>query len=381
MEFLEKNGRRVLPTVQYAGGVIRIIDQSLLPQQEVIISVEDVAEMAECIVNMKIRGAPAIGIAAAFGILLSVENCLRMEMGPPEGGFFDQNREMRPFPGGQADPDRMREEAMKASRILEKTRPTAVNLFWAIRRMRAVISDQSISDPLDLAGRLSGEAFNIYNRELEREFRIGDHGAPLIEDGMSVMTHCNAGGLATAGYGTALGVLNRAREKGRKFSVFAGETRPLLQGARLTAWELIGRDIEVTLLCDNAAPSLFRSGEVDAVIVGADRIAANGDVVNKVGTLGLAVLCHRYGKPFYVAAPRSTFDLSLDSGEVIPIEIRLGEEVTVYQGNRTAPRAVEVYNPAFDCTAAELVTAIITEEGVIRDPAGTDIKSFLGEED
>lgn len=379
MKFLEKDGHKVFPTIEYSRGSVRIIDQSRLPVEENIIDINSAELMARCIRTMKIRGAPAIGIAAAYGILLALENFLKQQSDSSPSYFFDQNEEMKPIKNSSIEIEDMRKATMRAADILEQTRPTAVNLFWAIRRMRSVIGDESISRPLSMARRLFGEAVDIYHQELDQEFAIGENGATLIEDGMNVLTHCNAGGLATAGYGTALGVLYRAEELGKFFSVFADETRPLLQGARLTAWEMSKRDIPVTLLCESATPSLFMADRVDAVIVGADRIAANGDVVNKVGTLGLAVMCEKYGKPFYVAAPRSTIDFSLDQGDQIPIEVRPDEEVTVYNGKRTAPPSVGVYNPAFDCTPAELVTAIITESCVIANPSLADIKSILEE--
>jgi methylthioribose-1-phosphate isomerase len=326
---------------------------------------------------MKIRGAPAIGIAAAYGIVLALENFLEQEIDSPYRYFFDQNEEVKQFKNSSVKIGDMRKVTLEASHVLEQTRPTAVNLFWAIGRMRSVIGDESITQPLSMARRLFKEAVDIYYQELDQEFAIGEYGATLIENGMNILTHCNAGGLATAGYGTALGVLYRAQEMGKKFSVFADETRPLLQGARLTAWEMSQRDIPVTVLCESAHPSLFAADMVDAVIVGADRIAANGDVVNKVGTLGLAVMCEKYGKPFYVAAPSSTIDFSIERGDQIPIEIRPDEEVTFYNGKRTAPPSAGVYNPAFDCTPAELINAIITESCVITNPSRNDIKSML----
>ena len=263
----------------------------------------------------------------------------------------------------------------EARTVLAGTRPTAVNLFWALERIGAAV-DAAVDDPRALARRVAEEAFALHDEELEIEFTIGRHGAPLIEDGMRILTHCNAGGLATAGYGTALGVLYRAHEEGKRFTVYADETRPLLQGARLTAWELQKRGIETVLLCDGAAASLFAAGRVDAAIVGADRIAANGDTANKIGTLGVALLCERFGRPFYVAAPWSTFDRGTRAGGEIPREERGAREVTAFRGRDTAPPGTPVYNPAFDVTPAGLVTAIITERGVIERPDRTAIGGF-----
>ncbi|HER43790.1 MAG TPA: S-methyl-5-thioribose-1-phosphate isomerase, partial [Candidatus Eisenbacteria bacterium] len=263
------------------------------------------------------------------------------------------------------DPRSLERAAGDAVRLLSNTRPTARNLFWALERMRRAAVG---SNAEELCRNAAGAAFGIHAEELEIEFEIGRLGAPLVRDGMRIITHCNAGGLATAGYGTALAPLYEAHERGRRFRVFSDETRPLLQGSRLTAWELLRKGIDVTVLCDSAAASLIASGGIDMAVVGADRIAANGDVANKIGTLSLAVLCGRYGVPFYVAAPWSTFDTGLESGSLIPIEERPADEVARFAGVRTAPRGARVYNPAFDRTPAELITAIITEYGIIERP-------------
>jgi len=280
---------------------------------------------------MVVRGAPAIGCAAAFGIAL----------------------------------DAMRGASLIAAEaILAQSRPTAVNLFWALKRMRGAADPQS-------------EALAIYSEDLAACRTMGAHGAALIPDGARIMTHCNAGALATAGHGTALGVIRSARDAGKSVSVIANETRPYLQGARLTAWEMVQEKIPVTLIADNMAGHLMSCGEVDLVIVGADRIAANGDTANKIGTYTLAVLAKRHGLPFYIAAPISTFDASLKDGSLIPIEERASAEVTGYGGKRWAPQGVSVRNPAFDVTPAELITAIVTERGVVTGPTLERIRPLL----
>jgi len=263
---------------------------------------------------------------------------------------------------------------LEAADLLAGTRPTAVNLFWAIERMRKAIA-RSSGDIMLLAENVSSEAFAIHDSELEKDRLIGENGAGLLRDGSAVLTHCNAGGLATAGYGTALAVIKTAHERGKRIKVYADETRPLLQGSRLTAWEMVRAGIDVTVLCDSAAASLFASGGVDAVITGADRIALNGDSANKIGTLGLAVLCARYRVPMYIAAPWSTFDLGIRSGPDIPIEMRDEAEVKTFAGVATAPAEAGAYNPAFDVTPADLVTAIITETCVIEAPDIEKIRS------
>jgi methylthioribose-1-phosphate isomerase len=254
-----------------------------------------------------------------------------------------------------------------AKEILAATRPTAVNLSWALERIARAAAGAP-SDSSEICAAVAREAFAIHAEELEVEYAIGRNGAPFIRDGMNILTHCNAGGLATAGYGTALGVLYTAWEAGKRFHVYVDETRPLLQGARLTAWELGKRGIPHTILCEGAAASLFAAGSVDAVVVGADRIAMNGDTANKIGTLGLAVLCEKFARALYVAAPWSTFDLRAASGRDIPIEERSPAEVLSFRGVRTAPEGAAAYNPAFDITPASLIAAIITDRGVIEAP-------------
>ncbi|MCK4237374.1 MAG: S-methyl-5-thioribose-1-phosphate isomerase [Candidatus Krumholzibacteria bacterium] len=365
----------IFPTVDYRAGRVRIIDQTLLPHVQRILGIGTVAELAKAIRSLRVRGAPAIGIAAAYGMLLALENMLRAKVeGPPEY-FFDRLERMSRFAGECVLVEEIRENLGEAKGILAQTRPTAVNLFWALDRLDSVVQSGE-SDPVALCSRIAEEAFRIHDEELEIELAIGANGSRFIDNGMGVLTHCNAGGLATAGYGTALGVIYRAHEEGKRFRIYADETRPLLQGARLTVWELQKRGIEVVVLCDGAAASLFAGGKVDAVIVGADRIAGNGDTANKIGTLGLAILCEKYGRPFYIAAPLSTFDLDLESGKEIPIEERSAGEVTSFAGVGIVPDGTVAYNPAFDVTPAQLVTAIITEKGVIEHPSLRSIRKM-----
>jgi methylthioribose-1-phosphate isomerase len=304
----------------------------------------DYRDVAESIRRLEVRGAPAIGVAAAMGVALAA-------------------REHAALP-----PDEFRAGVESAAELLRSTRPTAVNLGWALERMLGVLRDASLDDPVAAIDALAREAVEIYEEDRGLSRRIGEHGAALIEDGDGVLTHCNAGGLATAELGTALAVVFTAVEQGKRIRVYADETRPLLQGARLTTWELMQRGIDVTLLCDSAAASAMRAGWVTKVVVGADRIARNGDVANKIGTFPVALAAREFGVPFYVAAPFSTLDSTLPSGEQIPIEERAAEEVTVIQGTRIAPEGVKVYNPAFDVTPASLVGAIITDEGVFEAP-------------
>jgi methylthioribose-1-phosphate isomerase len=325
-------------TMRWTGAALELLDQRLLPERIEYLSCRSAAEVAQAIRDMVVRGAPAIGCAAAFGVALEAR-------------------------GGRA--------AEAALEVLARSRPTAVNLFWALERMRKTLAARG-------AGALEGEALAIFEEDLAANRAIGAQGAPLIAEGARVMTHCNAGALATAGHGTALGVLRSARDAGRHFSVIANETRPYLQGARLTAWEMVQESIPVTVITDNMAGFLMSRGEVDLVLVGADRIAANGDVANKIGTYTLAVLARRHALPFYVAAPFSTFDTSLADGRAIPVEERPASEVTGYGGARWAPQGVSVRNPAFDITPAELVSALITEHGVLRPPFAPAIAKLAG---
>ncbi len=365
----------IVPTIDYRRGAVEILDQVLLPREERIVRLATVGELASAIRALRVRGAPAIGIAAAYGMLLELEGYLKERVRSAPGYFFDRVEGARPFEAAGLEATEIMERLDAARETLGATRPTAVNLFWALDRMSAAARGGA-NDPAALCERVANEAFSIHAEELEIEFAIGTNGARFIRDRMNVLTHCNAGGLAAAGYGTALGVLYAAWEEGKRFHVFVDETRPLLQGARLTAWELRRRGIPHTVLCEGAAASLFAADRVDAVVVGADRIAANGDTANKVGTLGLAILCWKFERPFYVAAPWSTFDLRLPSGAGIPIEERPCEEVSSFCGVQTAPEGTCIYNPGFDVTPAGLITAIISDRGAVEDPDGSKIAAL-----
>ncbi|MFO8013481.1 MAG: S-methyl-5-thioribose-1-phosphate isomerase [Phycisphaerae bacterium] len=331
------------PTVRWVGGLdgrMELIDQTRLPTEHTVITCRTVEDVWEAIKTLRVRGAPAIGVAAAMGVVVGLQDAP-----DDEGAVLDAVAETCEY--------------------LATSRPTAVNLFWALERMRRVAEAHRGEGGRAVKEALLAEAKAIRDEDAEMCRRIGDAGQHLVTEGCGVLTHCNAGSLATSEYGTALAPLYRAHEAGRGFRVYADETRPLLQGARLTVWELMQAGIDVTLICDNMAAVLMRQGKVDLVIVGADRIAACGDVANKIGTYGVAVLARHHGIPFYVAAPSSTFDLALDSGDAIPIEERGGEEVTHGFGRQTAPDDAKTYCPAFDVTPAGLVTGIITERGVI----------------
>jgi methylthioribose-1-phosphate isomerase len=328
-------------TIEWRAGAVRMIDQRLLPGREVIRVYRDYRGVAEAIRTMVIRGAPAIGVAAAMGIALGLKG-------------YSGVRATKRFAAVAA--------------ILRATRPTAVNLAWALERMGRVLETSLELDPAKLFRRMTAEAVSIHDEDIAANRRLGEYGAALLDSSSVVLTHCNAGALATAGYGTALGVVRAACEAGKKIEVFADETRPFLQGARLTAWELHKDGIPVTVIADNMAGSVLASGRINCVIVGTDRTAANGDVANKIGTYPLAVLAHRHGVPFYVAAPLSSIDLACATGAGIPIEERDARELTEFAGKAVTPKGVKVFNPAFDVTPAELVTAIITERGVARKP-------------
>lgn len=363
-------------TLRWCGGpdgYLELVDQTLLPTEFRYLTCRDLETLCEAIRQLRVRGAPAIGIAAAYGVVLG----LQQATGPLHPPLVSQKNSVEKSvqPAKAAFGPRL-EEVIGA---LASTRPTAVNLFWALERMRRralALQDQPI--PVILESLLQ-EAKAIHEEDRQMCRAIGRHGQELLSDGQSVLTHCNAGGLATADYGTALAVIYAAVEAGKRLHVYVDETRPLWQGARLTAWELQQRSIPATVLCDNAAASLLQQGRVQAVITGADRIAANGDVANKIGTYGLAVLAAAHNIPFYVAAPSSTFDLAIADGSQIPIEHRPGREVTHPLGRPIAPEGVEVYNPAFDVTPARLVTAIICERGVIRPVCRAEIAACLGE--
>ena len=328
--------------IEWRDTVIRIIDQTRIPSEVVFLDLADYAAVAAAIKEMRVRGAPAIGVAAAYGLALGAQ---AIEAGSREEFLSKVNT---------------------ISRELASTRPTAVNLFWALERMNRAAGEGSEISGIKAA--LVEEAKRIERENKEADRRIGRFGAELIEDGFTILTHCNAGALATGGYGTALGVIKAAHEQGKRVGVFADETRPLLQGARLTAWELVEAEIPVTLITDSMAGHFMSQGKIDCVVVGADRIAANGDVANKIGTYSVAVLAKENSVPFYVAAPTSTIDPSVKSGTEIPIEKRSPDEVTRIGGARIAPDGVGVANPAFDVTPHRYVTAIITEQGIAREP-------------
>jgi len=340
----------MIDTLRWTGRSIELLDQTLLPWEVVYRECTKMEEVAEAIETLRIRGAPAIGVAAAFGVVLAA----REVRASGEQNFIEAL-------------DRRIDR-------LARTRPTAVNLFWALDRMRSVVRNHLSESVERIISHLAGEAEAIWGEDKETCRAIGRHGAALLRDGMRVLTHCNAGGLATADFGTALGVVYAATEQGKRVSVIADETRPLLQGARLTAWELSAHGIEVTLICDNAAPWVMKRGLVDCVIVGADRIASNGDVANKIGTYGVAIAAKEHGIPFYVVAPFSTVDMNLAGGDEIPIEERSPEEVTSLAGYRIAPESVRVYNPAFDVTPHRLVTAIVSEKGIAEPPYAQALK-------
>jgi methylthioribose-1-phosphate isomerase len=324
-------------TLAYRDGVLMLIDQTRLPAELVTLECVTVQQTHDAIARLVVRGAPAIGIAAAYGVCLA----------------------------GQPD-RKTRADYRQAIESLATSRPTAVNLFWALDRMGRVLEATEREDDLPRALETEARAIHDEDRQMCRD--IGRHGATLLESCRRVLTHCNAGGLATSMWGTALAPIYHLHQAGKPIEVYADETRPLLQGGRLTAWELSQAGVPVTVLTDSMAGSLLRSGQIDAVIVGADRIAANGDVANKIGTYPLAVLANYHGVPFFVAAPSSTFDLSLAAGDAIPIEQRSRDEVALAGGVKVVPDAAAVMNPAFDCTPAELVTAIITERGVVQQP-------------
>jgi methylthioribose-1-phosphate isomerase len=346
-----------LETVGWTGkatsGHVRLIDQTRLPMEFLRIDCTDVPAVWEAIRTLRVRGAPAIGIAAAYGSVLGARA------------------------QGIEDAATVRRAHRAASAHLRTSRPTAVNLFWALDRMDRAAEFGPSDNAQALLERLLAEARAIADEDKAMCRSIGAFGSDLIATGQGILTHCNAGGLATADYGTALAVIFTAHERGKRVHVFADETRPLLQGSRLTAWELQRRGVPVTLICDNMAAQVMKEGKVQVAVVGADRIAANGDTANKIGTYGVALLARAHGIPFYVAAPSSTFDLTLTHGSAIPIEQRDPREVTHGLGHQTAPEGIRVYNPAFDVTPAELIAGIITERGVIRPVNETSIRAML----
>lgn len=346
---------RQVETLRWRDGRLEMVDQRLLPARIEFVACDSAAAVAQAIRDMVVRGAPAIGCAAAYGVALEAQRL-----------------------AGTNNPSH-RAAMHQAFDALAASRPTAVNLFWALERMRKRMDRSGTSDPAALADILLLEAHDILAEDVRINRAMGAHGAALLPDGARVLTHCNAGALATGGHGTALGIIRSAVEAGKRIQVIADETRPFLQGARLTAWEMVQEQIPVTLITDNMAGFLMSRGEVDAVIVGADRVAANGDVANKIGTYMVAVLARRHGIPFYVACPLSTIDLTIADGGAIPIEERAAAEVTGFRECQWAAHGVKVRNPAFDVTPADLVTALITERGVIRHPDTQAISALMAE--
>ncbi len=347
----------MLPTIALQDDVIVMVDQRKLPAQEVYVRCRTAPEVAKAIRTMVIRGAPAIGVAAAMGIALG----LRRSAAKGTHQFTV--------------------EFQKLCDLMAATRPTAVNLFWAIDRLKRAFAEgaQAGESPEELAARLGREARAIHDEDVANCRAMGGHGAEMVKDGARVLTHCNAGALATAGYGSALGVIRAAVEQGKKIAVFADETRPFMQGARLTAWELVRDGINTTVITESMAGPLMRDGEIDIVIVGADRIAANGDTANKIGTYTVAVLAREHEIPFYVAAPLSTIDLATPDGRQIPIEERDQREVTHFGTSRLTPEGAKTRNPAFDVTPHRYIAGIITERGILRPPYSESLKQAFGQ--
>ena len=345
----------MIQTVEWTDAGVKFIDQTRLPVEEVYVTCRTHQEVADVIRNMVVRGAPAIGVSAAMGIALGVKNSTAGSVGDLKRDF-------------DAICD-----------LLGQTRPTAVNLFWAIRRMRDTFEHLRVRPVAQIQQGLIAEAKKMHAEDIAANEAMGRHGSVLMPSSGGVLTHCNAGALATCGYGTALGVIRAAVAQGKKIHVYADETRPFLQGSRLTAWELMKDNIPTTILSDNMAGAMMKQGKIGAIVVGADRIAANGDVANKIGTYSVAVLARAHDIPFYVAAPFSTIDLATPDGSQIPIEQRNPREVTHIAGKAIAPEGVGVENPAFDVTPAKYVTAIITERGIARAPYGESLQA-LGHE-
>jgi methylthioribose-1-phosphate isomerase len=337
----------MIPTLEWTDDGVRFLDQTRLPLEETYVLAKTYKDVADVIATMVVRGAPAIGVSAAMGVALGAKKSTAKNV------------------------DELSKDLEEISRVLAATRPTAVNLFWGIQRMNEKFNEVASRPGIlldEIRAALIGEALKMYDEDIAACRSMGDFGALLMPESGGVLTHCNAGALATCGYGTALGVIRSAVAHGRQIHVYADETRPFLQGARLTAWELMHDGIPTTVICDDMAASRMRAGKIQAVVVGADRIAANGDVANKVGTYGVAVLAKEHGIPFYVAAPWSTIDLNTKTGDDIPIEERAAKEVTHHGGKQLTPNGVGIENPAFDVTPAKYVTAIITERGVLRAP-------------
>jgi methylthioribose-1-phosphate isomerase len=341
---LSGTSKIMIKTVEWTDAGVRFIDQTKLPTEELYVTCNTYEEVADAIRTMVVRGAPAIGVSAAMGVALGVQ-------------------------GSRAtDHAELQREFAHICDVLAGTRPTAVNLFWAIRRMQEKFAEISDEPLATIKEKLIAEAQLVMAEDIASNRAMGQHGSVLMPASGGVLTHCNAGALASAGYGMALGVIRAAIDSGKRLQVFADETRPLLQGSRLTAWELMKENIPTTVIADNMAGAMMRQGKINAVIVGADRIAANGDVANKIGTYTVAVLAKEHGIPFYVAAPFSTVDLETATGDEIPIEQRSFQEVIQFAGKQIAPHGVGVENPAFDVTPHQYVTAIITERGIVREP-------------
>ncbi len=351
----------IVQALKWIGGVdgfLELIDQRRLPAEFIKLQCRSIEQLFESIKTLAVRGAPAIGVSAAYGLVLAMQ-----KLNPADG--LEQGLKV----------------LAEASEYLASSRPTAVNLSWALERICQNAKEFATRQPKatvqELREAVLTEANAIYREDVDMCRRIGQNGERFIKEGAGILTHCNAGALATAGQGTALSVMFEAHKNGKKFRVYADETRPLLQGARLTAWELKQAGIDVTVICDNMAAYLMNQGRVDAVITGADRIAANGDTANKIGTYSLSILAREHGIPFYIAAPSSTFDLSIKSGAEITIEQRPADEVVFFGDRKTAPEGVDIYNPAFDITQAQDITAIITERGVIKNPNTDNILEHL----
>jgi methylthioribose-1-phosphate isomerase len=344
----------MIPTLEWLPDGVNFLDQTKLPLEETYVLATDYKQVATVIRDMIVRGAPAIGVSAAMGMALGIDRSTAKTV--PE----------------------LTAEVAVIAKTLAETRPTAVNLFWGIEEIRSLYNSlANAGGPIpEIKAAVIARAREMYDEDIAACKQMGAHGAALLPSEGVVLTHCNAGALATCGYGTALGVIRAAVERGHKISVYADETRPFLQGARLTAWELMKDNIATTVLCDNMVAALMRQGKIQAVIVGADRIAANGDVANKIGTYGVAVLAKEHGLPFYVAAPWSTLDLATAHGDEIPIEQRNAREVTHANGKQITPHGVGIENPAFDVTPAKYVTAIITERGVLKAPYGESIAAM-----
>ena len=349
----------MIPTLEWLPTGVNFLDQTKLPLEETYVLATDYKQVATVIRDMIVRGAPAIGVSAAMGVAIGIDRSTAATI------------------------PALTEEVALICKTLAETRPTAVNLFWGIDEIRSLYNELAAKNkPIpEIKAAVVAKARRMYDEDIAACKQMGAHGAALLPQEGTVLTHCNAGALATCGYGSALGVIRAAIERGHKIDVFADETRPFLQGARLTAWELMKDNIPTTVLCDNMAAALMRQGRIQAVIVGADRIAANGDVANKIGTYGVSILAKEHGIPFYVAAPWSTLDLATPHGDLIPIEQRAATEVTHSNGRQMTPHGVSIENPAFDVTPAKYVTAIITERGVLRAPYSESIQQMANQAD